>query len=225
MLLLRVTAPFAAFRPFAAGVFRPTADFLTPSAAYGLLLNIAGIEMRGADGKTGTTLIAEGLPPVCLAIGARSFPESQRLFQQLHNYPVGNTGIEKAPLAKGSKYNIKPVVRAFLSSIDAVIAVDSPELEEKIRKGLRGESQRGYGLPFLGDNAFLVDRLEEVAEPISAHWYCRPDGETETEKRRISRLTVAVDREDVWKSRTELFAPLKDSTDAIPASAWVEVAY
>ncbi len=225
MLLLRVTAPFAAFRPFAAGVFRPTADFLTPSAAYGLLLNIAGIEMRGADGKTGTTLIADGLPSVRLAIGARAFPESQRIFQQLHNYPVGKTGIEKAPLAKGSKYHIKPVVRAFLSSNDAVIAVDSPAIEEKVRKGLRGESQRGYGLPFLGDNSFMVDRIEEMLEPASAHWYCGPDGEDETEKRRISRFTVTVDRENVWKTKTALFAPLKDPSDAIPASAWVEVAY
>ena len=35
MLALYVEAPFAAFRTFTAGWYRPTAAFLTPSAAYG----------------------------------------------------------------------------------------------------------------------------------------------------------------------------------------------
>jgi CRISPR-associated protein Cst2 len=46
VFLIRLDAPFAAFRPYTAGWFRPTAAFLTPSAAYGLLLNVAGIESR-----------------------------------------------------------------------------------------------------------------------------------------------------------------------------------
>ena len=50
-------AKFAAFRPFVSGSFRPTAGFITPTAAYGLLLNIAGIEMRHDDGQSVMTLI------------------------------------------------------------------------------------------------------------------------------------------------------------------------
>ena len=42
MLLLYIKAPFAAFRTFTAGRYRPTAPFLTPSAAYGLVLNAQG---------------------------------------------------------------------------------------------------------------------------------------------------------------------------------------
>ena len=42
MLCLYVQAPFAACRTFTAGWYRPTATFLTPSAAYGLILNVAG---------------------------------------------------------------------------------------------------------------------------------------------------------------------------------------
>ena len=44
MLVLYVEAPFAVFRTFSAGWYRPTATFLSPSAAYGLLLNLAGVE-------------------------------------------------------------------------------------------------------------------------------------------------------------------------------------
>lgn len=227
MLRLRVTAPFAAFRPMAAGSFRPTADFLTPSAAFGLLLNIAGVEMRGAEEKSGgTTLIANSLPPVRLAIGACSFPERQQLFQQLHNYPVGTSGKEKAHLAKGSKYNIKPVFRAFLSDFDAIIAVEAPELEPEIRKGLHGKSSRRYGLPFLGDNSFLPDRLEEAPESAGAHWYCALDHTSSPlEKRRIARLTITINREDMAGTKSRLFAPLKEASPEVPAAAWVEVIY
>lgn len=230
MLRLRIQAPFAAFRPFAAGSFRPTADFITPSAAFGLLLNIAGVEMRGGEGKSGgTTLIREKLPPVRLAIGARIFPERQEIFQQLHNYPVGTSGKEKAERAKGSKYNIVPVGRAYLSGIDAIIQVDAPDLEPQICKGLTGESPRTYGLPFLGDNSFLLDRLEKVEENTEAHWYCKIGDEStqslKTEKKRISRFTITISREDMSLTKTALFAPLCDRTSEIPSAAWVEVIY
>ena len=69
MLCLYLQAPFAALRTFTAGSFRPTADFITPSAAYGLLLNVAGIEMREVSDKHAMTLIRTGLPRFrCLII-------------------------------------------------------------------------------------------------------------------------------------------------------------
>jgi CRISPR-associated protein Cas5t len=128
-------------------------------------------------------------------------------------------------MAMGSKYNIKPVTRAFLSSIDALIAVDSPEIEEGLRRGIRGESGRSYGLPFLGDNAFLIDRIEEAGETVTAYWYCRLNGSEEIEKKRISRFTTKIDRGDVSRSKTALFAPLKEPSREIPLSAWMEVVY
>ena len=48
-------------RTFTAGWYRPTATFLTPSAAYGLLLNLAGIESGCARGTRITT--AATCPP------------------------------------------------------------------------------------------------------------------------------------------------------------------
>ena len=76
MLCLYVQAPFAACRTFTAGWYRPTATFLTPSAAYGLVLNVAGIESRlreeadTHDGRTPASLMRPGLPAVRLALGA-----------------------------------------------------------------------------------------------------------------------------------------------------------
>jgi CRISPR-associated protein Cas5t len=226
MIRLRVTAPFATFRHFTTGSFRPTIDFITPSAAFGLLLNIAGVEMRGGEGKNGTTLIQKGLPPIKLAIGAINFPEQQEILQQLHNYPVGTTRKEWKPFTKGSKYNILPVTRAFLSGIDTIIAIDSPDFEEKLRNSLEGKTQRKYGLPFLGDNSFILDRIEETTPSLPAYWYCcLEEPLIELDKQRINRFTITIDREDMSKTRTALFAPTKERISEIPSGAWVEVIY
>jgi CRISPR-associated protein Cas5/DevS len=76
MLAIYVEAPFAVCRTFTAGWYRPTATFLTPSAAYGLLLNLAGIETRLREedpahrGSVPATLTRRGLPSAKLALGA-----------------------------------------------------------------------------------------------------------------------------------------------------------
>ena len=188
MFCLLIESRFAAFRPFITGSFRPTAPFITPSAAYGLLLNLAGIEMREDDGKSAMTLIKKsGLPEMDIALGApvvnkpwkwgRSleqdespiFPTIQQLYQQLHNYPVGKQGREHASYAMGNKYNITPVRRSFLLGFRAVVCFRNcrnPEnIEELARAGLQGELRREYGLPFLGDSNFLPDRIEILESP------------------------------------------------------------
>ncbi len=228
MICLYLQAPFGVFRTFTSGSYRPTAGFITPSAAYGLLLNVAGIEMRRDDGTSVMTVTANGLPAVRLALGAPDWPGPGRhsLYQQLHNYPVGNTGKEHAPVCKGSKYNIVPVRREFLSDIRAYVCVDvDPELEGRILDGLEGKTARTYGLPFLGDNNFLIDRLEPVARPQPAYWFERisegPEGILED----VMRLAITIDRADLSKSRSALFAPSKQKLAGPSPDSWVEVHY
>lgn len=227
MLCLRVKAPFAAFRVFTAGAYRPTAPFITPSAAYGLALNVAGIETRFDDGRTPMTLTRLGLPRVQIALGAISFPEVQSVYQQLHNYPVGTTGQEHADACKGAKYNIQPVRREFLSGLDAYICLrENAALEEQVRGALReggrwcpGRNYR-YGIPFLGDNNFMIDILKEEPLPGRAHWYRRLAKEDSGLSDRQCRLTVWINRSDMSQTQAFLYAPLKDAVSEIPESAW-----
>jgi CRISPR-associated protein Cas5t len=226
MLCLYLQAPFGVFRTFTAGSYRPTAEFVTYSAAYGLLLNIAGIEMRVKDGKFPMTLIKKDLPKFKMAIGALDFPLQHTIFQQLHNYPVGPAAKEHAPACMGNKYNIQPIRRSFLSDIKAYICVkDNDALEQQIKSGLTGETDRQYGLPFLGDNNFLPDRLELVDDPENAHWF--EPVETNSDegiKEHTCRLTINIDRADMSKTGSKLFAPCKPTRD-IPNDAWIEVGY
>jgi len=225
MLYLRIKAPFAAFRTFTAGSFRPTAPFITPSAAYGLLMNVAGIETRRDDGLSAMTLTAEDTPPMEIAIGAVTFPERQSMFQQLHNYPVGSSAKEREESCKGSKYNIQPIRREFLSDIDACIAVKTdPGTEERIRNGLRGKGNTSrYGVLFLGDNAFMPDVMKETLEPEESYWYVQMPREASGPMDRLCRLTVSIDRADMSKTVAPLFYPTERKGRVIPNGAWSRV--
>lgn len=236
MLCLYIEAPFAVFRPFTAGSFRPTADFITPSAAYGLLMNIAGIETRFFDDTKPMTLIkSEGLPKLKIALGAPptkdnplkiSLPLKHSLFQQLHNYPVGNTGKERATDTKGTKYNIQPVRRSFLSNLKAFIMFEGAmEFERQFLEGIKGNLSTRYGIPFLGDNNFLVDKLiiREKTGPL--FWYEKITGDTGGILDDATRLTITIDRFDMSRTKTALFSPIRAPVENPPDSAWVEVAY
>lgn len=225
MLYLRIKSPFAVFRSFTAGSFRPTAPFITPSAAYGLLMNIAGIETRRDDGVSLMTLTADDTPSLEIAIGAVTFPERQSMFQQLHNYPVGNSAKEREESCNGSKYNIQPIRREFLSDIDACIAVKGgEETEQNIRSGLSGANGVSrYGVLFLGDNAFMPDVIREEANPVAAHWYVQLPRGASGPKDKLCRLTVTIDRADMTLTSAPLFYPAEAATAEIPNEAWSRV--
>jgi len=250
MLRVYVEAPFAAFRTFTAGWYRPTATFLTPSAAYGLVLNLAGVQSRlregeaGHDGKVPATLTRPDLPSCEIAVGvpaayvvgrrrgedipqADVFPRVQSVYQQLHNYPVGASGKERAADAKGNKYNITPVRREFLSDLRAVIALrGNDDLEERVCRGLAGEFNAGrYGVPFLGDNAFLIDRIELLTEPVHVRWYERITSDTGGGiQDHTARLTVRIDRANLSATQSALFAPSDTTMGPEPSSnAWSQV--
>lgn len=227
MICLYVQAPFASFRTFTAGYFRPTAGFITPSTAYGLLLNIAGIDSRFDDGKSEMTLMRQALPDVKLALGALYFPQFQSIFQQVHNYPVGSdAGAEYEPLSSGNKYNITPVRREFLSNLRTYICLGGNSgLEDRVRRGLKGEyNSTRYGLPFLGDNSFMIDVVREESRKQPAYWYERlSEGDERGPRPRTTRLTISIDRQNMAKTTSALFAPIAQPAVDVPESAWVSV--
>jgi CRISPR-associated protein Cas5t len=222
-LWLQIRAPFAAFRGFQAGVYRATAPVMPPSSALGLVLNLAGIEMR--DHRAGvTTLIRADIPCLKLAIGTVAGAESEicTLYQQLHSYPVGNSGKDDLkPRTKGAKYWITPARREFLVGLNMVLGIQAePQLLRRVEQGLRGELNGDrYGLPFAGDNSFLFDRIDILNQPPETYWYVQmqPD---DPPMRGSYRLTVGIDRADNSKTTSCLYAPLEAPTSEPPIHAW-----
>jgi CRISPR-associated protein Cas5t len=222
-LWLRIRAPFAAFRGFQAGVYRSTSPVMPPSAALGLVLNLAGIEMRDYT-ATPNLLIREDVP--CLKLAIATLPDSKSevctLYQQLHSYPVGNSGkTDLKPRTHGAKYWIAPVRRELLVGLDMILGVKaSEELLERVRQGLKGElEQPRYGLPFAGDNNFLFDRIDILDRVPEVFWYVQmqPD---DPPMRGSYRLTVGIDRADNSKTTSFLFAPVETPSSQPPENAW-----
>jgi len=231
-LWLRIRAPFAAFRGFQAGVYRATAPIMPPSTALGLVLNLAGIEMRDGLNRP-TTLIREDIPCLKLAIG---IPCSERssgqivpdtdsevctLYQQLHSYPVGASGKELAARTHGAKYWIVPVRREFLVGLDIVLGVQAnSDIVQRVKKGLRGElAIPRYGLPFAGDNSFLFDRIDILEKPPLTRWYIQMQPE-DPPLRGSYRLTVGINRADNSKTTSHLYAPIEGAVIEPPQKAW-----
>ncbi len=221
---LHVRAPFAAFRGFQAGVYRASSPVMPPSAAYGLILNLAGIEMRGPMNCV-TTEVRKGLPPLRIAVGVISHPELSSLYQQLHSYPVGASGKGLSSRTHGAKFWIVPVRREFLVDYNGMIGIqtEKTDLLEQVRNGLQGklDSPR-YGLPFAGDNNLLIDQIDVKAEPPPTLWYARmqPD---DPPRKGSCRLTVGINRTDNSKTSGYLYAPTSEACSQPPDSTWTWV--
>lgn len=221
-LWLRIRAPFAAFRGFQAGVYRATAPVMPPSSALGLVLNLAGVEIRGSLDRP-TTLIRPDIPCMQLALGTVPETDSETctLYQQLHSYPVGSSGKELKQRTYGAKYWIVPVRREVLVGLDMVLGVKAdPDLLVQVQQGLRGElEQERYGLPFAGDNNFLFDRIDVLSEPPPTIWYMQmqPD---DPPMPGSYRLTVGIDRADNSKTTSYLYAPMPEAVADPPEAVW-----
>ena len=218
-LFLRVDAPFSAWRWLQAGVYRGTFPIIPPSAAWGLVLNLAGIETRGSLAEI-VTPIREDAPMLEIAIGEERAGIRSTLYQQLHSYPVGNSGAEFKARTFGNKYWIAPVRREVLVGMVAIIGARGPRpIIERVVKGLAGELDvLRYGLPFAGDNQFLFSNIEVVGAETQARWY---EPVVTDDARETTRLTTNIDRSDASRTAAPLFAP--GSLQACPGAAWTRI--
>jgi len=252
-LSVRVRAPFAAYRGLHAGHFFDTFPTMPPSAAFGLLLNLAGIEMRG-EMRPAVTAIRKDLPLMQIAVGdiprqgepppsAQSEGAQNFLLQHLHVYPVGdgNDTAKKEGRTCGQKGLARPARRRILVGLDCLIAVRAePWLADRILSGCRGEFNASrYGIPFAGDNNFFFELIEPVAqlqvsqppscsEELSAHWYSLVDRVPPGDRSRrllpqVCSLTIGIDREVTCRSTLGTFAMESSASPFPPSEAWVWV--
>lgn len=219
-LYLAIDAPFAAFRWLQAGVYRGTYPVLPPSAAWGLALNLAGIESRGALDEV-VTAIRPDAPHLEIAVGSLRTAQRSTLYQQLHGYPVGASGKELQAHAHGQKYWIAPARREILVGLRCVVGIrGDDEIIARIPRGLTGTLEVvRYGLPFAGDNQFMFSRID-VVDDMAARWFVPVRvGETPKDS---TRLTTNIDRGDASRTRAPMFAPTPLPC-MCPTEAWIDI--
>lgn len=258
MIALAYAAPFGVFRDFTAGYFRASFPFAPPSVLYGLILNLVGVEMRKELGPT-VTLTKEELPlfelasaarardPIRHSLGTKSeskLPGSGVLFQQLHALPVGATNKHRISFTKGNKHHISPGRRELLWGIRGVCLVRGEEAFESRLKAALGQTpwqledgSARYGVPFLGDNSFMLEELREIElDSSEVDWLVRVEeqeanydmGLEEDEDEFVEsstpfRLTLWADRAGMKATRTAFFQTRSGPLDSPPEQAWVRV--
>jgi CRISPR-associated protein Cas5t len=220
-LFLQLDAPFAAFRWLQAGVYRGTFPVMPPSAAWGFALNLAGIETRGPLDEV-VTQIRSDAPNLDIAVGVVHSGQRSTVYQQLHGYPVGNSGKELQARTRGQKYWIAPAKREVLVGLRWVVGVrGAAAIIERIPQGLAGTlAFERYGLPFAGDNQFMFSRIDVVDVSPEARWFVPlQPGETPKES---TRLTTIIDRADASRTKALLFAPTPMPCGC-PAESWIAI--
>jgi CRISPR-associated protein Cas5t len=219
-LFLRLDAPFAAFRWLQAGVYRGTSAVIPPSAAWGLALNLAGIETRGSLDEV-VTPVRPDAPDLEIAVGVVRAGQRSTLYQQLHSYPVGNSGKELQAGTHGAKYWIAPAKREVLVNLCCVVGVrGDPAIVDRIPRGLNGTLEEPrYGLPFAGDNQFTFSCIDIVDAPSDVRWFV--PAKAGDRVRDSARLTTIIDRTDTSRTLMPLFAPTAPGT--CPSDAWVKI--
>lgn len=210
MMWIHFKAPFGAFRMMMAGSYRSSYPCITPSAAYGLVLNLASIDIR------------RHRPPMKVAIGLLERPSVSTFFQHLHSYLIGNSGRHLQQRCKGQKFWISPGRREVLANVNFVVGVEAEEpVERQILAGLDGDLPRFGGLPFAGDNSFIFERIEVLDEAPTAQWYV-PLDEGGTAYRGTQSLPVRVHHTDPARTRYQVFCPLPPGKPR--DTVWVDVA-
>lgn len=213
MIFLYFKAPFGAFKPFQSVEMLATSEFLTYSAAYGLLLSLAGIDSRNPQVK-------RRYANSCIALGTTRLPRKGRVFQQLHK----GTGKEKD---KGRKPSIDTFWREMLyDKIEGYIGLEHPELESLVSQGVQEPSTLHYwGLPFLGDNNYFIEKLDVVEPPIQCQWFHRLTQDDKSSGEQLFYLSVWTDYEDSTQSRSSLFRLNQETPNLLDTSSnvWVRL--
>lgn len=216
---IRVKAPFGAFRPlFSGGMgsIRPTTPVISPSSAWGLLHNIAGQDQRGDLSRVQTPLIPKW--DMLIAVGMVGSPSVESLFQQIHVVKGSATAEEREQFPHGQKFSITPVHREFLVDVELILGVMAEdEFVDLLRGGIRGEHDDRYGLPFLGDNNYFLEVLEEIPEPPSSTtWYVPSPGNEWVHG--AVQLSIWAGR-GVWEAKSAVFVP--NQAPLPPEKAWI----
>ncbi len=152
------------------------------------------------------------------------FPSIHSLYQQLHNYQSELPARSGRTIPKATSTTSLPCARISRRPCACIVLDGNPDLEHRIQVSLSTTNSARYGLPFLGDNAFLIDRLEAREIPPVSHWYCHlHHDDVSGSIPHTTRLTIWIDRQDMSKTRSALFAPRQDATAEIPVEAWTTI--
>lgn len=209
-------AQFAMHLQRYAGGIQATWPIPTPAEAYGLLLNLCGI-----DSNDHTCLPAlptrRDAPSFWTAIGSISTAGRGKILTHQHIHRVGKQNIDP----RGLKTSIEPAHREVLVGTQFVVGMRADKsLTDRIIPCLRGDIP-AYNFLTAGTSDSLIDRVEVLDSPPEANWYAALDPKSPP-RAGSHRFPVWIDRRNEGKGRSTILAPT-ERTSEVPGTAWVRV--
>ena len=199
-LCLRVEVPICAFRPYASREYQDTYPVPPPSAVYGMLLSLVGVQREDKSRHRG----------VELALAVDRLPERSKVFRKLRR------GKDLASLRPD--YQDILVDLGLWCWLGTGADAASTPLPERVRTALRTpqEIHRSGGLS-LGESSYLVDSVWDSKVPSGELVFLKPD------KRGFHSLPVWVDHGDRKKTVVERFSLETLSVEEGLRTCWVRI--
>lgn len=226
--IIGLKAPFLSYRPFNVGSeYNYTLPTIPHSAAYGIGLNLAGIEMKDNGIKTGGIREAiDNLPKLQIAVGVHTKScdsEIGKLLHQNHNYvktaslakSLGKTQKELDKIYGYRKYSIAPSNREYISNYHGFIALRSDD-EDLIDSIINGIDNCIGSVPYAGRTNQFFSHIYQAGNDL-VHWYSIADNGGSP----LDLTTSIRDRKESTKTIVRRFFLSKEASIFPSENCWV----
>jgi CRISPR-associated protein Cas5t len=197
---LLVEVPFCAFRPFTSREYQDTYPIPPPSAVYGMLLSLVGVDR---DEKT----IHRGAE---MAIAVEQLPQKAKVFRKLRR---GKTLGELRPDYQDLLLDLRLWVWLRRGGDSATEC-----LAEKVVRAIECPATitRSGGLS-LGESSYLVDTVRLEEPPAIEGVFLQADAAG------FYSLPVWVDHADAQQTRSQRFSLVPRMLSEGPNGCWIEI--
>ena len=220
-LILHIKAPLGVSRQLSTESHRGTYPVLSHTTLYGLLCNLAGVEMRVYDPNFKNMAIRTDLPKIGIRVGYVSLPMHSRLFEHtLKKMKNGDKKSEIGDVGKACRQFIKPKRTDYLTKLDLYVEVSArSELIDRIRRYITGVNvdtilgtdKVRYGLPFIGTNNCTVQSIDivDTFPDGELYWLNHMTKTTQKTHEFAVSMPVWIDRQHVNNTKVGYFSVMR----------------
>jgi CRISPR-associated protein Cas5t len=197
---IHVEVPFCAFRPYVSREYQDTYPIPPPSAVYGMLLSLVGVQREHKGLHRGAAI----------ALAVDKLPQQATVLRKLRR---GKTLQETRPDYQDLliDLNLWVWLRRGRES-------GSPTLAEKVLEAVSNPiSITRFGGLSLGESSYLVNTIARREPPDQDGIFLQPD------TKGFYSMPVWVDHEDAMKTRSMRFALVPRPLQSGAEGCWVEI--
>jgi CRISPR-associated protein Cas5t len=197
---IHVEVPFCAFRPYASREYQDTYPFPPPSAVYGMLLSLVGVQREDKALHRGAEM----------ALAVARLPQQSTVFRKLRR---GKTLEETRPDYQDLLIDLELWVWLRRGR-----ETGSTTLADRVAAALSNPiSVTRFGGLSLGESSYLVNTIARREPANEDGVFLQPD------TKGFYSLPVWIDHEDAMKTRSIRFAFVPRTLQSGPEGCWIEI--